>query len=46
MTIRREAGGSSIRYSPDFGDTWLNKEGDLQTVIPVPSINGVKVIAF
>ncbi|HZM22066.1 MAG TPA: PKD domain-containing protein [Anaerolineales bacterium] len=40
------AGGSSIRYSPDFGDTWLNKEGNLLSIVPIPSINGVKVLRF
>jgi hypothetical protein len=40
------AGGSSVRCSLDFGSTWPNKEGDLQQVVPIPSINGVKVVGF
>ena len=40
------AGGSAIRYSPDFGDTWLNKEGNIQQIAPIPSIDGVKVVEY
>lgn len=40
------AGGSSVRYSPDFGDTWLNKEGNLSQLIPVPNIDGIKVVEY
>lgn len=40
------AGGSAIRYSPDFGDTWLNKEGNITSLAPIPNINGVKVVKF
>lgn len=40
------AGGSSIRYSPDFGATWINKEGFITSVAPIPNINDVKVIKY
>ena len=33
------AGGSSIRLSKDFGTTWLNREGNLLSVAPIPVIN-------
>ena len=38
------AGGSSIRLSKDFGTTWLNREGNILSVAPVPNINMVKVL--
>jgi len=40
------AGGSSVRYSDDFGVTWINKEGHLSAVAPLPNIKGVKVITY
>lgn len=40
------AGGSSVRCSLDFGDTWLNKEGNLTSLVPIPSINAVKVVGY
>jgi hypothetical protein len=40
------AGGSSIRYSPDFGDTWLNKEGNLTSLVPLPDIDMIKVLVY
>lgn len=40
------AGGSSVRYSPDFGDTWANKEGNLTQLVPLPNIDGVKVVGY
>jgi len=40
------AGGSSVRYSPDFGVTWLNKEGSL-IASPTPTqINGIKIVGY
>lgn len=38
------AGGSSIRLTQDFGTTWLNREGNLLSVAPIPNINMVKVV--
>lgn len=38
------AGGTTIRYSDDGGATWINKEGYIQDLVPIPNINGVKVI--
>lgn len=40
------AGGSVVRYSPDFGNTWSNKEGTLTGLIPLPNINMVKVLVY
>lgn len=31
--------GAVIRFSPDFGNTWLNREGNITSIIPVPSVN-------
>jgi hypothetical protein len=30
-----------VRYSPNFGGSWLNKEGNLLQIAPIPSIYGV-----
>lgn len=38
------AQGSSIRLTTDFGTTWLNREGNLFSVAPIPSINKVHVV--
>jgi hypothetical protein len=35
-----------VRYSPDFGDTWINKEGNLLTIAPIPSFNIIKVVEY
>ena len=40
------AAGGIIRYSPDFGDTWEGKEGNLSSVAPIPALNIVKVIEY
>ena len=40
------AGGSSIRYSDDFGETWLNKEGNLTSLIGSPDINMIKILEY
>ena len=33
-----------IRYSPDFGTTWINKEGNApQILLPAPDIRGIAV---
>lgn len=37
------AGGTSVRFSPDFGNTWLNKEGNITAIAPIPNINFVYV---
>lgn len=37
------AAGAVVRFSPDFGNTWLNREGDLSTVAPLPNINVICV---
>lgn len=33
-----------VRYSKDWGNTWLNKEGNLLTLLPIPNINLVYVV--
>jgi hypothetical protein len=33
-----------VRYSPDFGTTWENKEGNLTQVSPIPIIDVIKVV--
>ena len=39
------AGGSVVRYSSDFGVTWLNKESNSLTgIIPIPNLNMVKFV--
>src|SRR3972149_3914992 len=38
------AGGSSIRLSKDFGTTWLNREGNILSIAPVPNINMGKAL--
>jgi hypothetical protein len=40
------AGGSSIRFSEDFGVTWINKEGHLTATVAIPNINMVKVVKY
>jgi hypothetical protein len=40
------AAGGIIRYSPDFGNTWLNKEGNLSSVAPIPSLNIIRVVEY
>lgn len=35
-----------VRYSPDFGDTWENKEGNLSSVAPIPGISIIKVVEY
>jgi hypothetical protein len=40
------AGGSSIRYSPDFGVTWYNKEGNVTGLVALPDINMIKVLSY
>lgn len=32
-------GGSVIRFSPDFGNTWLNREGNITDISPIITIN-------
>jgi hypothetical protein len=38
--------GAAIRYSDNFGSTWLNREGDILAVFPTGGINRVLVIGF
>lgn len=41
------AGGTSIRYTEDFGVTWIEKSSDsLTALVAIPNINMVKVITF
>lgn len=41
------AGGTVVRFSPDFGDTWENKESaSLFSINPIPNINMVRAIGF
>lgn len=40
------AGGSSIRLSQDFGTTWLNREGNILSVAPIPNLNMTKVLGL
>lgn len=35
-----------IRYSPDFGTTWENKEGNLNLLIVFPSLDIIKVVEY
>ncbi len=35
-----------VRYSPDFGTTWENKEGNLTSVSPIPSLDLIKVVEY
>lgn len=39
-------GGGIIRFSPDFGDTWEEKIGNMNLVSPIPSLTIVKAIGF
>lgn len=32
-----------VRYSPNFGGSWQNKEGNLLQIAPIPSIYGIAV---
>lgn len=38
------AGSSYLYYSPDFGATWINKQGNLHTLNPLYSVDIVKVV--
>lgn len=38
------AGGSVVRYSPDWGDFWLDKIGNLTGIAPIPNIDLVRAI--
>lgn len=38
------AAGGVVRFSPDFGDTWLNREGNLTSSYPVISIGIIRVV--
>ena len=39
------AAGAVVRYTPDFGTTWVNKENaSLTGIVPIPSINRVLVL--
>lgn len=37
------AANGVVRFSPDFGGTWINKEGNLLQIAPIPSIYGIFV---
>lgn len=36
---------SMIRATTDFGQTWLNREGNIQSLIPIPSLDLIKVVS-
>lgn len=41
------AANAVVRYSPDFGATWENKENSsLTSIVPFPNINMLKVLGF
>ncbi len=40
------AGGTEIYYSDNFGDTWVERRGNLLTLIPVPVLDMVKVLGY
>lgn len=40
------AGGTSVWFSLDQGANWIDKVGNLVNVIPIPNINGVKVVGY
>lgn len=35
------AANGIVRYSPNYGNTWINKEGNLLLIAPIPSIYGI-----
>ena len=35
-----------VRYSPDFGETWEEKGGNILTIAPIPAITIIKVVQF
>ena len=44
VTSRWVAAKGIVRYSKDWGHTWLNKEGNLLTLLPIPNISLVYVV--
>ncbi len=44
VTSRWVAARGVVRYSKDWGHTWLNKEGNLLTLLPIPNISLVYVV--
>jgi hypothetical protein len=40
------AAGAVVRFSDDFGTTWQNKEGNITSIAPVPSIKGIWVVEY
>ena len=37
---------SVVRYSPDFGVNWENKEGNITQIAPFPAIDMIRVVEF
>jgi hypothetical protein len=35
-----------VRYSPDFGESWENKEGNITSIALTPSINMIHVVEY
>lgn len=35
-----------VRFSPDFGNTWINKEGNITSTVPFPLISIVRAVGF
>lgn len=46
VSSRWVAASGIVRYSPDWGDTWENKEGDLLSISAIPGIDAVRVVSF
>jgi hypothetical protein len=46
MASRWIAGSSYIEYSEDFGITWVSKQGNLNSLSPLYSLDYVKAIGF
>jgi hypothetical protein len=40
------AAGAIIRSSDDFGETWINKEGNITSVVAIPDIKGIWVVEY
>lgn len=38
------AANGIVRYSPNYGSTWVNKEGNLLLIAPIPSIYGISAL--
>lgn len=45
-TSRWIAAGSIIRYSPDWGDSWYNKEGNIFSIRSTPDLDLIEVVGY